>query len=104
MCVKKKNGFTLIELLVTIAIMISILAIAIVSITRISDGIKEQSYESVKDQVITAAEEYLSTNSYYTEIINGGSTVQISVGELVSNDYLNVVTNPVTGEKIDECS
>lgn len=101
---KKKNGFTLIELLVTIAIMISILAIAIVSITRISDGIKEQSYESVKDQVITAAEEYLSTNSYYIDTINGGSSIEISVGELVSNDYLNVVTNPVTGEKIDECS
>ena len=104
MCVKKKNGFTLIELLVTIAIMISILAIAIVSITRISDGIKQQSYESVKDQVITAAEEYLSTNSYYIDTINGGSSIEISVGELVSNDYLNVVTNPVTGEKIDECS
>jgi type II secretory pathway pseudopilin PulG len=104
MSVKKKNGFTLIELLVTIAIMISILTIAIVSITRISDGIKQQSYESVKDQVITAAEEYLSTNSYYIDTINGGSSIEISVGELVSNDYLNVVTNPVTGEKIDECS
>lgn len=101
---KKKNGFTLIELLVTMAIMISILAIAIVSITKISDSIKEQSYESVKNQVITAAEEYLSTNSYYIDTINGGSNIQISVGELVSNDYLNPVTNPITGKRINECS
>ncbi len=101
---KKKNGFTLVELLVTIAIMISILTIAIVSITKISEGIKKQSYESVKSQVITAAEEYLSTNSYYIDTINGGSNVQISVGELVSNDYLNPVTNPITGKRINECS
>lgn len=103
---KNKNGFTLIELLVTIALMLSILALAIISITKVNDRFKERSFESVKDEVITAAKEYFNVNTYYLEPLgpqNASATVKVSIGELVNNDYLNSVTNPITGKKLNYC-
>ena len=55
---KNKKGFTLVELIVAIAIVISILLIAIVSVTKISTKQKENAYEQVKQEVIGAAEDY----------------------------------------------
>lgn len=46
---KKKNGFTLIELLVTIALMLSILGIAIISLVSASNRKKEEAWTSVKE-------------------------------------------------------
>ena len=54
---RNKKGFTLVELLVTIALMLSILAIAIVSFIGISNKKKQESYDLVKEQIITAAEQ-----------------------------------------------
>ena len=101
---KKKNGFTLVELLVTIALMLTVLGIAIVSIIKISDTKKEESYRLVKDQIITAAQQYLETNAYYKEYLTDSNYIRISVGKLVMNDYLNAVTNPISGNKLDNCN
>ena len=57
---RNKKGFTLVELLVTIALMLSILAIAIVSFIGISNKKKKESYDLVKEQIITAAEQYFN--------------------------------------------
>ena len=57
-----KKGFTLIELIVTIAVMLSILTIAIVSFIGISNKKKQESYNAVKNEIITAAEEYFENN------------------------------------------
>lgn len=101
---KKQDGFTLVELLVTIALMLTVLGIAIVSIIKISDTKKEESYRLVKDQIITAAEQYFSTNSYYFENLTPDNTIKVSLGRLVADDYLNVTSNPITGKALNKCS
>ena len=101
---KKKNGFTLIELLVVIALMLSILGIAIVSLTGISDKKKKEAWKEVVNQIETAATEYFTANEYLFEGLENGSTGTISVGRLVNEDYLNVVTNPVTEKKVSKCA
>lgn len=100
---KNKNGFTLIELLVAIAIMLSILGIAIVSFVNVSDKKKEESWETVKGQIELAAEEFFTYNEYLFEGLSDGVEAEISVGKLVQEDYLNKVTNPITGKAVSEC-
>ena len=67
---KKKNGFTLIELLVTIALMLSILGIAVVSLINTSNKKKEEAWQQVKGQIETAATEYFTANEYLFEGIS----------------------------------
>lgn len=99
-----KKGFTLVELIVTIAVMLSILTIAIVSFISISNKKKQESYNAVKNEIITAAEEYFENNSFYKETLTSNNYIKVSLGKLVSEDYINVVTNPITGKKIDKCN
>ena len=99
-----KKGFTLIELIVTIAVMLSILTIAIVSFIGISNKKKQESYNAVKNEIITAAEEYFENNSFYKETLTNNNYIKVSLGKLVNEDYINVVTNPITGKKLNECN
>lgn len=101
---KKKNGFTLIELLVVIALMLSILGIAVVSLINVSNKKKKESWQQVKGQIETAAVEYFTANEYLFEGLKSGSSGTISVGKLVSEDYLNKVTNPYTGKAVSMCA
>lgn len=101
---KKRNGFTLIELLVTIALMLSILGIAVVSLINISNKKKEEAWQQVKGQIETAAVEYFTANEYLFEGLQNGSSGTISVGKLVNEDYLNKVTNPDTGKAVSMCA
>ena len=98
-----QKGFTLIELLVTIALMLSILGIAIVSFITVSNNKKEESWDLVKQQVETAATEYFNANEYLFEDFSKPEGY-ISVGKLVSENYLNVVVDPTTGNAVDTCS
>lgn len=101
---KNKKGFTLIELIVTFSLMLSILVMAIISFISISNKKKQESYESIKKQIIVAAQEYLDNNSYYKENLTDSNFIKVSLGTLVDEDYLNVVTNPVTGKRLDYCN
>ena len=101
---KNKKGFTLIELLVVIALMLSILGIAVVSLMNTSNKKKKESWEQVKGQIETAAEEYVNTNSYMFEGLGDDVTGKISVGTLVNEDFLNKITNPKTGKSISFCT
>ncbi len=104
---KKQSGFTLIELLVTIALMLSILGIAIVSFINISNRKKEEAWNQIKEQIETAAIEYFNSNEYMFEglgDVSDGIYGKISIGTLVENDYISIVINPVTGEAIPKCA
>ena len=101
---KKKNGFTLIELLAVIALMLSILGIAVVSLINTSNRKKKESWEQVKGQIETAAVKYFTANEYLFEGLQNGSIGTISVGKLVKEDYLNKVTNPDTGKAVSMCA
>ena len=100
----KKNGFTLIELIVTIALMLSILGIAIVSLIGISSTKKKEAWQQVKQQVETAAIEYFTANEYLFEDLSDNVDAYISVGKLVEEDYINKITNPITGRSVDYCT
>lgn len=101
---KKKNGFTLIELLVTIALMLSILGIAIISLVSASNRKKEEAWTSVKEQIETAAVEYLSSNECLFEGLSDETTASIPLQTLVELDYINKVTDPRTGKALNECN
>lgn len=101
---KKKNGFTLIELLVTIALMLSILGIAIISLVSASNRKKEEAWTSVKEQIETAAVEYLSSNENLFEGLSDETTASIPLQTLVELDYINKVTDPRTGKALNECN
>lgn len=101
---KNKRGFTLIELLVVIALMLSILAIAIINFVNVSNKKKEESWERVKEQTELAAEEYFGAYKYYLENLNKADDyARVSIGKLVEEDYLNKVTNPLTGKSLNNC-
>ena len=101
---KRKNGFTLVELLVVIALMLSILGIAIVSLISASNNKKRESWNLVKTQIETAAVEYFTANEYLFEGLSDNSNGTISVSTLIKQDYLNKVTNPTTGKAISNCT
>lgn len=101
---RNQKGFTLIELLVVIALMLSILGIAIVSFINISNNKKKESWEDVKAQIETAATEYFTANEFLFEGLSGEVSGEISIGKLVSDDYLNKITNPSTGKSVSNCA
>ena len=107
---KDKKGFTLIELLAVFTILGIILVIAIVSMINIGKSKKTESWESTKIEVENAAKDYFENNQYiFNEVTaknNNAGNVEgwyISVGSLVIDDYLNKVTNPITGKAVSDC-
>ncbi len=103
----KKKGFTLIELLVVIAIMASILVLAITSLNGVSKAKKKEAEKKVEDQIELAAKQYVEANEYLFEDLkagNNGSFKTVSIEKLIENDYLNVLTNPLTGKKYYKCN
>lgn len=101
---KKKNGFTLIEILVVIALILSLITLAIISTVKISERKKKESYNLVVKEILVAAENYLENNTYYKENLTNSNYINISLGKLIKEDYLNVVTNPITNKKFDKCN
>ena len=106
---KNSRGFTLVELLVVIAIMGSILVLAITSLNKISKAKKNEAKKKVENQIELAAKQYFEANEYLFEWLTidtagTNSYDTIPLKKLVENDYINTLTNPVTGKKYGECS
>src|SRR5574344_1598617 len=112
---KNNKGFTLVELLATIAIIAAIFTIAIISLNGVSKKKKEVAYESVKQEVVTAAQQYLASNKYMLETLknsvgsdycnnnNEACNLKISVQELVNSGYLNKTINPTKNTALNNC-
>ena len=102
---KNKRGFTLIELLIVIIILVSLLVLSIVKFNDVSKKNKSKAWDKVKKQIVVAAMDYYETNEYKLANVGDESVnAKVSIRTLVDYDYLNVITNPETEEKIDPCS
>lgn len=100
----KEKGFTLVELLIVIAIMLSLLTISVVSFIEVSNNKKEKTWENVKEEMVLAGEQFFNNKKYYLEgLSDNNSYARVSIGSLVEEDYLNVVTNPKTNKLISSC-
>ena len=98
-----KKGFTLIEIIITLGLMLLITGVAIGSFIGVSKQKKKEEWRLIKDQIETSAEQYFTSNKYLFEEISSGNAY-ISVGKLVNDNYLTIVTDPRTGEKISKCT
>lgn len=84
--------------------MLTILAIAIVSFITVSNRKKEEAYQLVKEQILTAARQYFTANEYLYEGLSDGTKGRISLGKLVSEGYLNKVVDPRNGKDMSRCT
>lgn len=100
---KDRKGFTLVELLITIALIVSILSIAILGFSKISENQKDNAWNEVKKQVELASEQYINVNEYLLNDLNEYDNVFISVKTLVENNLLKTLTNPKTGKQLNGC-
>ena len=98
-----KKGLTLVELLITMVLMFSVTAIAIISYNKISKTMKEDQYIAIEEQIKTAAEQYLTKNSYILNEMNKG-TIYIPLKTLVFGEFIRVLVDPTTKEKLGGCS
>ena len=101
---KNKKGFTLIEILVAIVLMLSLTALAIVAYSKINKSNKVDQYNMVVEEIKTAAENYINRNEYLINDINENVAGYIPVKYLVDADYLGVLIDPRSKEKINECN
>ena len=92
------KGFTLIELLVTIALLAVLSIISFVSINAVIEKSRKNDCNSLKENIKSAAKEYLSDNRYKNNLAMTGS---ISTATLINNNYLtDQITNPFTKKQI----
>ena len=101
---KKKSGFTLVELLVTIALVLSITGIVIASLVSLNKRKQNEAWNQIKEEIETAAKDYFYANEYLYEDLTEDYEATVSVGKLVSEDYLVKITDPRTNKKISNCS
>ena len=100
---KKKNGFTLVELLGVVVIIAVILSIVLISLSKIRDNANDRAWSSIKEEVMTAAKEYMIANGRLkTDCETGVCDVLVSVGTLVKEDYLNKVSD-TKGNAVSNC-
>ncbi|MCR5788113.1 MAG: prepilin-type N-terminal cleavage/methylation domain-containing protein [Bacilli bacterium] len=107
-----KKGFTLVELLAVIVLISIITLIAIPSIRYADKKITQKNYETKKELIKTAAEEYgddykelivyASTPTYYTDASgNSYPSLTITVRDLLRNGYITKDTDIKTEDVLD---
>jgi len=96
-----KKGFTLVELLAVIAILAIILVISVPKILNVIDSSKSNVYISDCKLLLKAAELYMASNdNLYPQ--NIGETSEISLSELINNNYIDEIKRP--NDKENDCS
>lgn len=102
---KNNRGFTLIELLITIAMLLSLTILVVVSFVKVSDRKKEEAKNITDKQIENAAEQYFSSEYYWINYLkkDSSSEVFVNVAKLVEDDYLNVISKTTTEKKYNRC-
>ena len=103
---KNKKGFTMVELLGAIVILGVLMLVAIPSVSTYIQKSKDRYYETQKKQLISATKDYLKNNKVAP--LETGDFIDVSMDELVSKKYINVVKDSnkqeCTGKKPDSPS
>ena len=91
------KGFTLLEILATIALLGVLVSIAIPSVIYVSNKVKEKTYNTQKDLILLAAEEYASGENY--KLFNQNDCVIINTKTLLDEGYYELKDEIITPEK-----
>lgn len=105
---KNQKGFTLIEVIATVTILGIIMAVAVPAVYRYLTKSKTTAYDTMEKSAYSAAKNYMIEHSVRLEktttaeeksIINNcknktSKCKEISIAELVENDYLETPTDP----------
>ena len=109
---KNNKGFTLIELLITIVMMLSLTILVVVGFTKVSDEKKKEADNLTENEILSAAEQYFSSEYYWIEYLKSGkadkddkgnSYIHVNLAKLIKEDYLNVVSSATTEKKFSKC-
>ena len=92
-----KKGFTMIELLAVIVIMSILALIATPAVYKYVTKSRGTSTDTMLKSTYEAAENYIMDNNI---TLNVGSTKTIQVSELVNEQYLERLTDPVSNSKL----
>ena len=99
------KGFTLVEILITL-VLISILTLIVGGIINTSLATsKEESYEMIKQNIITASETYI--NECKNKLINcdfsNDEDTEFYAKKLMEYGYLKKLKSPIDGSYLGEC-
>ena len=83
---KNNKGFTLIELLITIVMMLSLTILVVVGFTKVSDEKKKEADNLTENEILSAAEQYFSSEYYWIEYLKSGKADKDDKG----NSYIHV--------------
>lgn len=95
------KGFTLIEVLVTLVVISLILGITINYFSSTMAINKEEAYEVMKNNIISASQDYI--NECNSEIIDCDNTDSFYANILKDYGYFDSLNSPIDGKDIGYC-
>jgi len=116
---KNNKGFTLVEVLATVTIMVIITLIAVPTSIRFIERGKNQQYEILEDQIISAASKYyvkhkdegkcieldVLINDIDEKYVEGTSIIDPRNNDVLTNKVqVTVIGTKITYELVENCS
>ncbi len=94
---KKNKGFTMVELLAVIILIGVLSAVAVTSMSKLTEKAKQSSYDDFEKTLEEAATNYFIT--YAEEIPSMGNQVTISAQTLIQKGLLETMNDPADDSK-----
>lgn len=96
------KGFTIIELIAIIVVLAAIFLVSFPSLLNTTKADKEKQYDIMVENVCLAGQSYIYSNmDKYPMLSTVGSTIEISISELIENNYVDKnEVNPKTDKLI----